>query len=115
MRSNRVVLNLTTEQAEMLNGFIKRSNNGQGSIQEAELMSKIFHRVEKTLIKQKVIKNLKNSGIEPTKLTIQATMEVAMPELVPAIQQAIDEVYLTDEDRVMQQSTELRPEAKVIE
>jgi hypothetical protein len=95
--TERVVLNLTNNQAEQLNMAIKTALRSGLTAPEVEKISK---RLEKTMAKNKIIETLRKAGSEPTKEQVDRGMIAAgvkKPKAVPekamkAIAQAVEEV-----------------------
>lgn len=72
-KRDRVVLTLSTEQAILVRDALDRCLETQ----ENEKLQKISARIEKTLSKQKILREFEKQGIKPSKDQIKKAMEVA--------------------------------------
>lgn len=73
IKKDRVVLALSTEHAEIVRDALDRCLETQ----ENETLQKISARIEKTLNKQRVLREFEKQGIKPSKDQIKKAMEVA--------------------------------------
>jgi hypothetical protein len=77
LNKDRVVLNLTTEQAEKLKNFLYLDGVAKGSkFEHYELANKLVKRLDKTILKQAYIARCKADGLpKPTKAQMQGFLE----------------------------------------
>ena len=75
---DRVVLALSTDHAKMLSAAMKNiAESYKENCEEKEFAEKISNRIDKTILKQAVLKEFEKQGIKPTKEQIKQAMETA--------------------------------------
>lgn len=117
-QKDRVVLALSTEQAKLLSAWISGKGIGEmGPLAEEghKEIKKIAARIEKTLLNQEAKRIGYPRGVK--QMQEEGALELpgdVMEAIVQATQEAEKEIFISDEDRVMQVNTEIRPEPGII-